>query len=168
MTQRQATKKMDTYENPIDRIEDHLISEEWPTHRMNPDELLIEIPGRWCDYRLQFVWHDELDVLQLYCILDLRVQPEHATEVNILLSIINEHMALGHFEVNEEEAMPIFRYGALLMSPQSLTMDYVDLLIGIAMAEAERFYPAFQFVLWGGKTAKEAAEVCMMDTVGEA
>jgi hypothetical protein len=41
-------------------------------------------------------------------------------------------------------------------------------LVDIAVAECERFFPSFQFLLWGGKTPAEAVAASMLDTVGEA
>jgi len=41
-------------------------------------------------------------------------------------------------------------------------------LIEIAITECERFYPAFQFVIWGGKSPAEAIAAAMLETVGEA
>ena len=37
-----------------------------------------------------------------------------------------------------------------------------------AMEECERFYPVFQFVLWGGKSPTEAIAAALIDTAGEA
>src|SRR5688572_31021705 len=37
-----------------------------------------------------------------------------------------------------------------------------------AMEECERFYPVFQFVLWGGKSPGEAIAAALIDTHGEA
>jgi hypothetical protein len=36
------------------------------------------------------------------------------------------------------------------------------------MEECERFYPVFQFVLWGGKSPAEAISAALIDTAGEA
>ena len=33
---------------------------------------------------------------------------------------------------------------------------------------AARFYPVFQFVLWGGKSPSEAISAALIETVGEA
>ena len=38
----------------------------------------------------------------------------------------------------------------------------------LAVAECERYYPAFQFVIWGGRTAEDAIASSLLDTVGEA
>jgi len=40
--------------------------------------------------------------------------------------------------------------------------------VDIAVAECERFYPAFQLLLWGGKSPDEAVAAAMLETVGEA
>ena len=41
-------------------------------------------------------------------------------------------------------------------------------LVEIAVEECDRFYPAFQFVLWGGKSPADALEAAMVDPAGEA
>jgi hypothetical protein len=41
-------------------------------------------------------------------------------------------------------------------------------LVECAIDECDRFYPAFQFVLWGGKTPREALDAAMVDAAGEA
>ena len=41
-------------------------------------------------------------------------------------------------------------------------------MVDIAITECERFYPAFQFVLWGGKTPQDALTAAMLECVGEA
>ena len=41
-------------------------------------------------------------------------------------------------------------------------------MIDSALTKCERFYPAFQFVLWGGKKPAEALEAAMLDCAGMA
>ena len=41
-------------------------------------------------------------------------------------------------------------------------------MIDAAMESADRFYPAFDFLIAGGKTPNEAMEACMFETVGQA
>ena len=41
------------------------------------------------------------------------------------------------------------------------------MLVG-AVHGCERYYPAFQFVIWAGKSAAEAMSAAMFDTEGEA
>jgi len=37
-----------------------------------------------------------------------------------------------------------------------------------AIQACERYFPAFQFVVWAGKSATEAMDAAMFDTSGEA
>ena len=41
-------------------------------------------------------------------------------------------------------------------------------MIDAAVEAADRFYPAFDFLLAGAKTPDEAMAACMFETVGEA
>ena len=50
----------------------------------------------------------------------------------------------------------------------SLSLDLTETLIESAIDECERFYPVFQFVLWGGKTPAEALAASLIETRGEA
>ena len=43
-----------------------------------------------------------------------------------------------------------------------------EALLGTALDACERYYQAFQFVLWAGKTAGEALEAAMFETSGQA
>ena len=44
----------------------------------------------------------------------------------------------------------------------------VEAIAEAALEECERFYPVFQFVLWGGKSPGEAIAAALIETAGEA
>ena len=44
----------------------------------------------------------------------------------------------------------------------------IGFIIESAIDECERFYPVFQFVLWGGKSPKDALAAALIETQGEA
>jgi hypothetical protein len=46
--------------NPIDLVEEIVLANEWPHDRSSDEEMVVEISGRWCDYRLLFVWQEEI------------------------------------------------------------------------------------------------------------
>ena len=58
--------------NPLDLIEELVIANDWPFQRAADDEILVEISGRWTDYRLFFVWQEEASALQFCCRLDAK------------------------------------------------------------------------------------------------
>ena len=39
---------------------------------------------------------------------------------------------------------------------------------GTRRIAGDRFYPAFQYLVWGGKSVDEAAQAAMFETAGEA
>jgi len=56
----------------------------------------------------------------------------------------------------------------LIAVPQAATVEQLEDLLDVAIAECERFYPTFQFVIWGGKRPEEALQAALLETVGEA
>ena len=67
-----------------------------------------------------------------------------------------------------EDGMPSFRHAVLLRGAPGASAESLEDMIDIAITECERFFPAFQFVLWGGKTPTEALQAAMLECVGEA
>ena len=74
----------------------------------------------------------------------------------------------GHFGMEAEDGMPVFRHAVLLRGAPGASAESLEDMIDIAITECERFFPAFQFVLWGGKAPAEALELAMLECVGEA
>jgi len=50
----------------------------------------------------------------------------------------------------------------------TVSIEQLEDLVDIALMECERFYPALQFVVWAGRTPKDAMASAMMETAGEA
>lgn len=154
--------------NPIDLVEELVSANEWPHHRQGDDELALEVTGQWCDYRIYFCWCDDLSVMQFSAAFDMKVPKARRAAVHELLSIVNERLWIGHFDASDEDGMVLFRHAVLLRGAGSPSAEQVEDLIDIALVECERFFPAFQFVLWGGKEPRQAIEASMLETVGEA
>ena len=47
-------------------------------------------------------------------------------------------------------------------------VEQLEDLVDAAVGECERFYPALQMVVWGGRSVDEALSAALMETVGEA
>src|SRR3546814_13085402 len=83
--------------------------------------------------------------------LDIRVSDEKRATIYETLGLINEQLWLGHFELWSNSGLVLFRNGALLGSGETLSLEQAQTLIETALDECERFYPVFQFVLWGDR-----------------
>ncbi|HUC08911.1 MAG TPA: YbjN domain-containing protein [Stellaceae bacterium] len=154
--------------NPIDLVEEIVNANDWAHDRASEEELVVEISGRWCDYRLYFVWQEELCAMHFSCSFDMKVAKGRRAAVYELLALANEKLWLGHFDLSSDDNSPAFRHAALLRGIGAGSVEQVEDLVDIALSECERFYPAFQLVLWGGKRPLEAIAAAMIDPVGEA
>ena len=154
--------------NPIDLVEEIVVANDWAHDRASDEELVVEINGRWCDYRLYFVWQEEISAMHFSCGFDMKVPKNRRTPIYELLALANEKLWLGHFDISAEDNSPAFRHAVLLRGVLGASVEQVEDLVDIAVSECERFYPAFQLVVWGGKSASQALTAAMIDPVGEA
>lgn len=154
--------------NPLDILEQIVTANEWDCDRRSDTEMAAEAPGQWCDYGLHFNWSHEISVMHFTCAFDLKVPERQRTALYELLALANERLWLGHFGLESGDGMPVFRHAIPLRGAPGASAESLEDLVDIALTECERFYPAFQFVLWGGKTPVEALDAAMLDCVGEA
>lgn len=140
----------------------------WAYEQGSEDEICVEIPGSWAAYQLRAIWRREDRVLQLLCLPDIRVSDEKRATAFELLALINEQIWLGHFDIWSQGGMLLYRHGLMLGDDGMLSVDMAQMAIETAIAESDRFYPAFQFLLWGDKSPRAALDAAMVDAVGEA
>ncbi len=155
-------------ENPLDVVERLAGANDWAIDRRNDQEMSVQAPGRWCDYSLFFAWNEAVSAIHFTCAFDMRVPAERRRQVRELLALINEKMWLGHFGVWDDEGLPMYRHAMPLRGTAGPSVEQMEDLVDTAISECERFYPAFQYLIWGGKTAEEAVAAAMIETVGEA
>lgn len=158
----------DPFANPLDVVEATLSHYEWPMDRATDSEMTVQLPGQWCTYSLFVNWSEAAQAVQFTCAFDMRVVAERQAEVYELLARANETLWLGHFTLWGEDGLPMFRHSLPLKGMGEPSMDQVRDVVETALYECERFFPAFQYVIWGGRTAKEAVSAALIETAGEA
>jgi hypothetical protein len=154
--------------NPLDTIEQFANNELWLFERSAEDELHITVTGSWCDYHLTLNWRPDLEALHLAVTFDMRAPDEKRTEICRLLALVNEQLWIGHFDLWSDDRLIMFRHGMLLHGDARVTPEQGEAMLRLCVEACERFYPAFQFVVWAGKTAEQAVQACMFETEGEA
>lgn len=154
--------------HPLDVIERLVDGNDWVFERRSDREMAVQVPGRWCDYSMFFAWNDAAGAMHFTCAFDMRVPSERRQHINELLALINEKLWLGHFGVWTEEGLPMFSHSLPLRGTKGPSMGQMEDVVETALMECERFYPAFQHSIWGGKTAEDSIAAAMIDTVGEA
>ena len=153
--------------NPIDLIERLAAAHDWTCDRTNDDELTLVIAGTWTDYHVSLNWRDDLEALHVACAFDFRVPENRLNEMYKLVAQINEQLWLGHFDLRSGEGLVMFRH-ALLLNGSVATSAQCEAMLHAALEACERYYQAFQFVVWAGKPSREALVSTMFETEGQA
>lgn len=153
---------------PVEMLASLCDARGWSYEHVSEDEISAEIKGSWATYQLQAIWRVEDHVLQLLCLPDVRVPDDKLSAVHEALALINEQIWLGHFDVWSNGGMVLFRHGLMLGEEGMLGPGQAQLAVETAIEECDRFYPVFQFILWGDKSPKDALAAALVDAIGEA
>ncbi|MBD9387444.1 hypothetical protein HGO37_02180 [Rhizobium sp. CG4] len=154
--------------NPVDMIEFVASLNDWSFERSGEDEIAMTVEGRWTDYHVSFSWMEQFEALHLACAFDIKVPERRINEVIRLLSLVNGQTLMGHFDLWRQEDVVIFRQSLLLAGGAEPTNQQVEVLLSSALDACEAYFQAFQFVVWSGMDAKQAMDVALFETVGEA
>jgi hypothetical protein len=152
---------------PIEVLEQYFEARGWACERTGEGEIVASATGSWAQYELRGVWRPEDQVLQFLAFPDIKVAVEKRSAIFESLSLINEQLWLGHFEIWSGSGLVVFRHSTIL-DGDGLSLEQAEAIAEAAVEECERFYPVFQFVLWGGKSPGEAIAAALIDTHGEA
>lgn len=154
--------------HPVDAVEALADFNEWSFERPAMDEIAILVAGVWTNYSISFSWMEEFEALHLACAFDMRVPETRLAQTMRLLSMINEQMLFGHFDLWLQDGSVMYRHATPLTGGAEPTDAQIECLLESALTSCERYYQAFQFVVWAGKSAEEALDSVLFDTVGEA
>jgi len=159
---------LETGFDPLEVVERVLNAENLTFDRTDDGDLAFALAGDWKDYELWFAWRPEADCLQLCLALDLQSTKAQRSSACELISLVNQRIWLGHFEVWSEDGEVVFRHALGLPPGERPTPAQAASMIDAAIEAADRFYPAFDFLLKSGKTPDEAMAACLFETIGQA
>ncbi|MEO8811909.1 MAG: YbjN domain-containing protein [Caulobacteraceae bacterium] len=154
--------------DPLEVVERVLSAENLDFDRTEDGDLAFSLTGDWKDYELWFAWRPEADCLQLCLSVDLKATAPLRAPAHELINLINQRVWLGHFEVWADDGEIVFRHAMALPDGERPSMAQTASMIDAAIEAADRFYPAFDFLISGAKTPAEAMAACMFETVGQA
>ena len=157
----------DRSEHPLDVVERLASLKDWIFDRAETDEMSVSVSGTFADYHVAFTWIEDVEALHVACAFDFRVPDNRLTEMYRLIAQINEQLWLGHFDLWTQEGLVMFRH-ALLLNASVATPRQCEAMLKAALEACERYYQAFQFVVWAGKESREALVSTMFETEGQA
>lgn len=158
----------DNLSNPLDRVERIAEAYEWAVSRTNPAEVTMQVSGGWSDMTVSINWRDEFEILHVAVSFDMKVPAPRRDEAARLVARINEQLLSGHFDLWHSDGSLVFRNSLLLSGGAEVNDAQCEALIHFAVDTCDRYFPAVQFVVWGGQNAADALEAAMIDTMGEA
>ncbi len=155
-------------ENPLRTLEAAAAGLEFDMERAGDNELHVMLPGVWRDIGLWFTWRPELSTLQMGAPLDLKAPVGRLDEASRLVAMVNERLWIGHFDLWTDDHSIVYRNSSLLPSEGGIDSGQGEALIRAASEAVDRFYPAFNFLIWGGKSPDDALQASLFETAGSA
>ncbi len=166
------TDQIEAYEelerNPLDCVEDVLSDHNWVYSRMNSEELVVEVAGKSCHYRIMFVWQESLGALQICCQYGMSILPENMDMAAHALMSINAAVWMGHFEMTYDTMAPRFRQTSLIRGDDARSdYDHIEDLVDISLNQCEHYHHIFDMLCVAGTINAETLSFAMMETAGE-
>lgn len=154
--------------HPIDIVETLAEHHEWDFDRVTDDQIAMAVEGQWRTYSITLAWSGYDETLRLICTFEMDPPDARLPALYEALNRTNDMVWSGGFSFWREQRLMVWRYGLNLAGGQIAGPEQIDRMITDAVTAAERFYPAFQLVCWGGESPEKAMDVAMARAYGRA
>lgn len=154
--------------HPIDIVENLAAHHEWDFDRISDEQIAMTVEGQWRTYALTLAWCASDETLRLICTFEMEPPADKLPGLYALLNDVNDQCWAGAFTYWGEQQLMVYRYGLVLAGGNEASAEQVDTMIGAAVRSAERYYPAMQLLVWGGRSPKEALQVAIAEAYGHA
>ena len=158
----------DFSDKALDIVEQTLLAADWASERSEENVIHCAAVTKWGEFGGMFVWRDEPASLNFSLTLDLRAPHAKQAAISELLRRMNERLWLGHFDYWNDEGVAVFRHTIPMLDRLAPDQGEIAAVLAAALDAADQFLPAFNFVVWAGKSAEEAVAAVIFETAGEA
>lgn len=154
--------------DPLERVEEALEAAGWQHERDDEGTVQAVAESRWGDMGALFAFRPDPSAIHFSTTLDVKPVAAKRTQIAELIMMANERLWLGHFDYWGEEGVIIFRYTFPMLDRDECSMGELRAVLAAATSAVDRFIPAFNFLIWAGKSPREAIDAAMFETHGEA
>ena len=154
--------------HPIDIVESLASHNDWEFDRTADNQISMSVEGQWRTYGVTLAWSDYDETLRMICTFEMEPPEERLPDLYAALNEVNDQCWTGAFSYWAEQKMMVCKYGLVLTGGNMASPEQIDTLITSAVISAERYYPAFQLVVWGNKTPRQAMQVAIAEAYGHA
>ena len=163
-----SSPRFDRVEHPVDVVERLAVLNEWAFDRTEEDEISMLVTGAYAQYEVAFTWLPDLESLHVSCSFDLKIPPRKKGVVGELVQMVNGQLWVGHFDLWSRADIVVYRHAHCLAGGAMASETQCRSIVESATRTCETYYSAFQFVIWAGRSPREALEFAMFETVGSA
>ena len=142
--------------------------ERFACERAEDGDVQFGFKGAWCEAVGYFSWREELPAMLFTVSFGLTAEDDQRKDVAHLIAMINENLWLGHFDIWADDGSIVFRHALPMIGRSEIASGEIQSLLAAALDAADRFYPAFGFLLNDGKSPEDAAFAALFETAGEA
>ncbi len=158
------TNETDLFET----IENVLGALNWQFERDGYDSVQCVAPTRWGEMGCLLTYRGHPPALHISLTLDVKPMSRRRSGISELILLMNERLWLGHFDYWVEDEIIIFRHSLPLSGRLTASEGEIEAVLTAAKEAVDKFVPAFNFVVWAGKSPSEAIAASMFETEGEA
>ena len=176
--------------HPLDFLERMFIENSWEFSRPHADSFSAITSASWTEYRLEFEWQRDAQVLAIACAPCLKVPLAQRKHAQKLVESVNRELWFGHFEFLTQSAELQFRYGVPLFmlnysvinnsannldakgeykgqhEQDALFCSRMAHLLEYILGLCERYYPALVYALAEEKPSNDELQLALQETQG--
>jgi len=154
--------------HPIDIVENLAAFHDWDFDRIGDDQIAMAVEGQWRTYSITLAWSGYDETLRLVCTFEMEPPEDQLGRLYELLNEMNDQCWAGAFTYWAEQKLMVYRYGLVLTGGQVASPEQIDTMINAAVMSAERYYPAIQLLVWGGRSPRDAMQAAIAEAYGRA
>ena len=154
--------------HPIDIVEHLAEHHEWEFDRIEENQIAMAVQGQWRTYSITLAWSGFDETLRLICSFEMEPPTEKLKDLYETLNVANDRCWTGAFTFWEDQKLMVYRYGLVLAGGQIATAEQIDTMISSSVLAAEKYYPAFQLVIYDNQSPDRAMQVAIAEAYGHA
>ena len=154
--------------DPIELVTRFVANQDWLLQRRAENAVLVEVPGKWCDYQLAVTWQHNEEAMQVTCRIDVRCENERIGEIAFLAALLNQQIFIGHLALDIGTGELELRHTLPLRGAGGATPEQIEDVVDIMLGECEHCFPAIYQVASNQLSAGDAAAAALFTTEGEA
>ncbi|MCT4611217.1 MAG: YbjN domain-containing protein [Pelagimonas sp.] len=154
--------------HPIDIVEHLATHHDWDFDRIADDQIAMAVEGQWRTYSITLAWSPVDETLRLICTFEMEPPEDQLDQLYEGLNKVNDQCWAGSFSYWGEAKLMVYKYGLILSGGNVASADQIDTMINASVLSAERYYPAFQLMVWTDKTVDQSMQIAMSEAYGRA